>query len=165
MPFNRIGGFYVGGCIGLEAQTMSIDDQNREVNEALDCRLSQLNAAIEAHEKALKAMTIARDVIHQYDEGYDFDGTCMLYSIGMIKWRGTWRLCHDTAVAEEVEEDEYYWKPLVDCSIADRLRAADPLDEFREKVVEAKKELIPVVEAAIKTLVKSPEAFDEKGTS
>ena len=66
MPFNRINGFYTGKFTELESQTMTIDDRNDELNKALDTRLSQLNSAIEAHEKALKTMMIPRTVKHFY---------------------------------------------------------------------------------------------------
>lgn len=166
MPFNRIGGFYVGKFTGLESQTMTIDDQNDELNEALDTRLSQLSAAIEAHEKALKAMKIPRNVIHCYlseeirDENGQITGSCYDYYIAMIKWQGTWRLCHD--MNYEPGPSIFDWKPLVDCSISDRLRAAPHLDELRKKIVDEKTKLIPELEAAIEGLAKSLETFEEK---
>jgi hypothetical protein len=145
---------------------MSIDDQNDELNEVLGTRLSQLNAAIEAHEKALKAMMVPRTVKHLYqseeirDDNGQLTGSSLDYYIAMIKWQGTWRLCHD--VDFQPGPPTFDWKPLVDCSIQDRLRAAPHLDELRNKIVEEKKKVIPELEAAIESLARSLETFGDK---
>jgi hypothetical protein len=139
------------------------------LNQALDTRLSQLSAAIEAHEKALKAMKIPRDVKHCYfseeilDENGNWNGDSYDYVIAMIKWQGTWRLCHGMSYSGD-HSSGFDWKPLVDCSIADRLRAAPHLDKLREKIVEEKRKVIPELEAAIEGLAKSLEMFEEKPT-
>ncbi len=167
MPFNRIGSFYVGNFTTLDSRTMTIDDQNDELNEALGTRLSQLNAAIEAHEKALKGMTIPRDVWCRYDSDDITDdngqstGRSYDYYVGMIKWQGAWRLCHAMNYSED-HASEFSWKPLVDSSIPDRLRAATHLLELRDKIVTDKKKVIPQIEAAIAGLAKSLETFEEK---
>ncbi|MHB1038315.1 MAG: hypothetical protein ACYC35_28135 [Pirellulales bacterium] len=167
MPFNRIGSFYVGRFTDLELNIMTLDDQNDELNEALDTRLSQLSAAIAAHEKALKAMKIPRDVIYCYlseqiiDHNGNATGQFDAYYVAMIKWQGTWRLCH----AEHYSCDyssTFDWKPLVDCSIPDRLRAAPHLDKLRKRIVEEKMKVIPELEAAIEGLATSLESFEDK---
>jgi len=145
---------------------MTIDDQNDELNAALDTRLSQLNAAIEAHEKALKAMKIPRNVIHCYlsedvlDHNGQVTGNSYDFFVAMIKWQGSWRLCHDMRYSGD--QSDFSWKPLVDCSIPDRLRAAPHLDELRTKIVEEKKKVIPELEAAIEGLAKSLDSFEEQ---
>jgi hypothetical protein len=166
MPFNRINGFYAGKFTEPESKTMSIDDQNDELNKAIGTRLSQLNAAIEAHEKALKAMMVPRTVKHCYlsediqDENGQWTGNSYDYCIAMIKWQGTWRLCHDMKFSGD--QSGFDWKPLVDCSIPDRLRAAAHLDALRKEIVEEKKKVIPELEAAIESLAKSLETFADK---
>lgn len=161
MPFNRINGFYVGGYSELET-SMSVDNENEELNRTLESHLSQLNAAIDAHEKKLKAMMIPRDVwcVYHTEAVEDADGRCLgelLYLIGLIKWQGAWRLCHGI--------DEYpgppsetRWKPLADSSIPDRLRASQHIQKLRAQVIEEKKKLIPEVEGAIEALAKSLES-------
>lgn len=144
---------------------MTLDEQNEELNEALDTRLSQLNAAIEAHEKTLKAMKIPRNVIHRYlsEDVQDYNGQALGnsydYYVAMIKWQGAWRLCHDMRYSDDHSSDSS-WKPLVDCSIPDRLRAVPRLDELRKKIVEEKKKVIPELEAAIEGLAKSLGNFE-----
>jgi hypothetical protein len=146
---------------------MNIDDQNDELNEVLDARLSQLSAAIEAHEKALKAMKIPRDVIYCYlsedilDENGYSRGESYDYCIAMIKWQGTWRLCHDMIYSGD-HSSTFNWKPLVDCSVSDRLKASSHIDELRNKIVEEKKKVIPELEAAIEGLARSLENVEEK---
>lgn len=165
MSFNRIGGFYIGGCLECtEPKTMSIDDQNKELNEVLENRLGQLNSAIAAHEQALKAMMIPRDVCHCYlaeadkDEDGQIAGTSSFY-LGMIKWQGAWRLCH--GVEYWPGPDDREWKPLVDSSIPNRLRAASHFDDLRLKIIEEKKKLIPEVEATIEGLAQSLERYEQ----
>jgi hypothetical protein len=158
MPFNRIDGFYTGGFNSLEPRAMSIDDTNKELNAILDNRLAQLNSAIDAHEKALKAMMVPRDVWHIYHAEDDLDPSGEVrgeyqYLIGMIKWQGSWRLCHFADY--EPGPGEWDWKPLVDSSIPDRLRAVPHLNELQAKIIEAKNKLIPELEAAIAALAKS----------
>jgi len=166
MPFNRINGFYAGRFNELESQNMTIDDRNDELNEALGTRLNQLNAAIDAHEKAMKAMMVPRTVKHCYlsedilDDNGQWTGNSYDYCIAMIKWQGNWRLCHDMKYSGD--QSDFDWKPLVDCSIPDRLRAAPHIDELRDKIVEEKEKIIPELEAAIEGLARSLETFEDK---
>lgn len=150
---------------------MTIGDENNQVNEVLENRLSQLNAAIEAHEAALKAMMVPLPVAvpagekepeewEQWQEGHRLVEYCAL---GMIKWQGTWRLCYAAgyAAADQFSEEpnEQDWKPLVDSSIEDRVRAIPYIDKLREEIVATKKSLIPTLESAIETLARSLEGY------
>ncbi len=167
MPFNRINGFYSGNfnLLEQESRTVTLDEKNDELNEALGTRLNQLNAAIEAHEKALKAMQIPRTVIRCYlsreilEHNGQSIGQSYDYYVAMVKWQSSWRLCHDVRYSGDCSS-EFDWKPLVDCSISDRLRAAPHLDSLREKIVEEKQKIIPELEAAIESLAKSLDNFD-----
>jgi len=145
---------------------MTIDEQNDELNEALDTRLNQLNAAIDAHEKALKEMQIPRMVKHFYlsnnipDENGQVTGDSYDYYIAMVKWRGTWRLCHDVSFSRD--QSDFDWKPLVDCSISDRLQAAPHIGELRNKIIAEKKKVIPELESVIESLAKSLETIERQ---
>lgn len=157
MPFNRINGYYFGELFSHE-HVMTIEDQNDELNQILQSHLNDLNAKIDGHEKQLKKMMIPRDVEYTYhkEDVLDGEGRCLgetYYHVGLIKLQGSWRLCHgieDTCVPYDTN-----WKPLVDSSIGDRLRAVPHLETLRSKVVEEKKKLIPELEAAIDILSKS----------
>jgi hypothetical protein len=149
---------------------MTLDERNEEVNKALENRFSQLNAALEAHEAKLKAMMVPKDAQVMYRSYDDEDlrsgqtsGQYQFY-IGMIKLRGAWRLCHANHYESwSGPEDDIDWKPLVEASIEDRIKAAEHIDKLRDAIVEAKEKLVPDVEKAIATLAKSLERYEESG--
>jgi hypothetical protein len=164
--FNRINGFYVGSWLSQESKTMTLDERNDEVNKALESRFSQLNAAFETHEAKLKAMMVPKNASVMYhsedDEDLRSGQTFGQYQshIGMIKLRGAWRLCHATHYESCCGPEEGFdWKPLVEASIEDRIRAAEYIDKLREAILEEKENLIPEVEKAIATLAKSLERY------
>ncbi len=162
MPFNRINGFYVG-AFQPEKLKMTIDERNDELNEALATRLEQLNAVIEEHEKQFKAMKLARDAMHAYrshtmeDDHRNCIGEINWY-VGMIKMKGGWRLCY-------ANEHEHYnwpdesidWKPLVECSIEQRIDAVPHIKTLREAIVKSKESLVPELEKAIVAIAKMSE--------
>jgi hypothetical protein len=162
MPFNRINGFYFGNWLYQETKSMTLEERNDEVNKALEARFSQLNAALETHEAKLKAMMVPVDTWAMYHSYTDEDlrsgethGEYQYY-IGMIKLRGVWRLCHSYCYFpySGLEED-FDWKPLVEISIEDRIKAAEHIEKLREAIVLKKEKLIPDVEKAIATLAHS----------
>ena len=171
MPFNRINGFYVGNWSFQEPKSMTLDERNDEVNKALDARFSQLNAALEAHEAKLKAMMVPKNTSVMYESSENEDlragqsyGQGQLH-IGMIKLRGAWRLCHANHYVDYSwpEEEAIDWKPIVEVSIEERIKAAEHIDKLREAIVQEKEKLIPDVEKAIATLAKSLEGYGEGG--
>ncbi len=134
---------------------MSQNDRNEKVNEALEARLEQLNLVIEGKEKQFKSMMVARDTVlcfHSYEEENDGHGEYQ-HLLGMIKQKGGWRLCYAHHYENYCHPDrEVSWKPLVDCSIEARLRAAPHVEKLRDKIIEEKEKLMPELENAIKTL-------------
>ena len=147
---------------------MALDERNDEVNQALEARFSQLNAALEAHESKLKAMMVPKDawvVYHSYEDQDPSSGMAAgeyQSLIGIIKLKGSWRLCHARHYEDYGHpDDEPEWKPIVEASIEDRLRAAKHIDKLREAIVEAKEKLIPSVEEAIAALAKSLAGYGE----
>ena len=146
---------------------MTLEERNDEVNKALEARFTQLNAALEAHEAKLKAMMVPKDTWFVYKSYADEDVPGQprgeyQYCIGMIKLRGAWRLCHSYHyISYSWPEEDMDWKPLVEASIEDRIKAAEHIDKLREAIVEAKEKLVPDVERAIATLAKFLERYEE----
>lgn len=143
---------------------MTLDERNDEVNKALETRFSQLNAALEAHETKLKAMMVPKNVSVIYrsytDDDQQPEGEFQ-FCLGMIKLRGTWRLCHASHYwSYSRPDDEPDWKPIVEASIEDRIKAADHIEKLREALVKEKEKLVPDVEKAIATLAKSLERYE-----
>ena len=165
MPFNRINGFYVGNWRCQESKSMTLDERNDEVNKALESRFSQLNAVLETHEAKLKAMMVPKNVSVIYRSYADDDqqpGGEYQFCLGMIKLRGAWRLCHASHYwSYNRPDDEPDWKPIVEASIEDRVRAAEHIEKLREAIVNEKEKLVPDVEKAIATLAKSLERYGE----
>lgn len=145
---------------------MTIDERNEEVNKALESRFSQLNAALEAHEAKLKAMMVPVDMwvmYHSYSNddwrSRDIYGEYQFF-IGMIKLKGGWRLCHAYHYFDySGPEEDFDWKPLVEISVEDRIRATEHIDKLREAIVLKKEKLVPDIEKAIATLAKSLEGY------
>lgn len=84
--------------------------------------------------------------------------------IGMIKLRGAWRLCHANHYFDySAPDDDLFgdWRPIVEASVEDRIKAAEHIDKLREAIVEEKEKLVPDVEKAIATLVSSLERYEE----
>lgn len=160
MPFNRINGFYVGAFHSPENSQMSIDERNEELNDALTVRLEQLNAAIEAQESQLKGMRLARDVQHVYrsESCEDDNRNCIgeiNWMVAMVKLKGGWRLCYSHHLENYNWPDERVdWKPLVECSIEERIDAVPHIAELRNAVVISKEKLMPELEKAIETIAK-----------
>lgn len=160
MPFNRINGFYSGAFQMPEKPEMTIDERNEELNEALTARLEQLKTAIEEYEKQFKAMKLARDAKHVYrsrtmeDEQRNCIGEINWY-VGMIKLKGGWRLCYAHDHEHYSYPDETIdWKPLVECSIEERIDAVSHIGALREAIVKSKESLVPELEKAIEAVAK-----------
>lgn len=141
---------------------MTLDERNQEINKALESRFSQLNSAIEAHEKKFKAMMVPKDTWIIYDPYQDTDSiTGQAWGehqphLGMIKLHGAWRLCYaEHYVSYQHDEPEVDWKPLVEASIEIRIEATKQIEALREAIVKGKEDLAPEVEQAIATLTKS----------
>jgi len=155
MAFNRINGFYIGRWSHKESSSMSLDERNDEVNQALEARFSQLNSALESQEARLKGMKITKETSVMYHEGYESWGQYQCF-IGMVKVRGAWRLCH-AIYCPETNEEYLEWKPIVEASVSERLSAATHIDKLRAEIVRVKEELIPEVETAISKLATLPD--------
>lgn len=160
MPFHRFQGFYFGPFMGLE-KDMSEEEKNAELNAAIQTRLHQLNDIIGKHEAALKAMFIPEAVWFEYAQWSDqHNGGMEGWLIGIEKWQGSWRLCHARDYYTDGEMVDI--KPLVDATIFDRRRALNKIDGLREKIIQHKTKLVPMldqdIENALKSLEKYPKA-------
>lgn len=184
-PFNRIRGFYLGHLGPMEENPVSTDkkndplnefivpdvwevmtdeEKNDTINKNIKDRLDTLNLIIEQHEKALRAMTILRDASCVYKRIYDLDENgqhCLsedLYLLGVVKWNGSWRLCHGRSNTADPEGDTH-WKPLADSSVMERICAVKHFDKLLQAIIDDKAKLEPEIEQAITTALASLERF------
>ena len=147
----------------FEPIPFTLEDENQALNQQLDERLKKLNAVIDAHEQALKAMMVPRDVwlVYHSEQLTDDQGQesykSLEYLLGMVKWNGTWRL--SSCVFNSPSHAEFKWKPLVDSSIPERLRAVGHLEKLRAEVVKEKEKLIPELDAAVLTAANALDGY------
>jgi hypothetical protein len=155
MSGHRFRGFYEDHFHQVGILPMSIEDKNNELNEVASDRLKQLQVVIEEYEASLKKLLILRDVWHTYrtqdheDEQGQYTGSTD-YMIGMTKVGGSWRLCH--GIFDQWGPGHFDSKPLVDTPIPLRFESVKHLEALRHEIVEKKKELIPEIEDAIRTV-------------
>jgi len=117
----------------------------KEIDATLARRFDALNQAIALAEARLKAMRPPHDVWVSYRyEGW------RTFSIGLAKVDGRWRLAHETRHDKGGEEV----KPLVEMPVAVRVEAVSggSLRVLQTRIVEAKEEFTPEVEAAIRAV-------------
>ena len=71
----------------------------------------------------------------------------------MIKQKGGWRLCYCFHYESFGHPDrEVRWKPLVDCSIEERIQATKHIDKLKGRIIDEKEKLMPELENAIENL-------------
>lgn len=154
MPFHRFNGFY-SGHFQPQGELMSQDERNQEVNDSLNVRLGQLNLLIDKKEAELKSMMVARDTVlcfHDYQDENDDRGEHQ-HLLGMIKQKGGWRLCYCFHYESFGHPDrEVRWKPLVDCSIEERIQATKHIEKLKGRIIDEKEKLMPELENAIENL-------------
>ncbi len=133
-------------------QKLTLSERDRLADEALSTRYDALNMTFTTAEQHLKALKPLHPVWLQYELELFDGGNCEL--LGLCKYQGKWRLCHamdhDSAAGGLVEEI----KPIVECAVDVRVRAAKVVRKLREKIVKSKEEYIPQVDAAIEELSK-----------
>ncbi len=113
----------------------------RTVDEVLSDRYDALNQTFVEAEQILRSLRSPHAVwVRCNNEGEQ-------ELLGLAKHRGRWMICH--AVGDEFSDV----KPITECSISVRVRAAHVVKDLYEKIVKTKEEYIPQVDEAIQELV------------
>jgi len=127
-------------------------DEIAMLTENIAAALDRLTSCINAYEAFLVRMTPFRDAAYAYSvrndhnpESHEMD--VRPRRLAIMKFNGAWRLCHNGYT-----KDEEDWRPLVDCSIDDRMVACSYLGTFREEIVKEKKKLLEKIEAVVNNL-------------
>jgi hypothetical protein len=71
--------------------------------------------------------------------------------LGVIRYRGEWRLCI-AHYEEPHEEGPSDWKPMTDCSFEDRLDAAPHIFKLAKEIEKSEAELGPRIDDAVQLL-------------
>lgn len=136
-----------------------LDERNERARKALAARYDLLNQKWADAEKMLKSMQVPRSVWIEYDsEPVDPQrpGEWQIcYCLGLVKYRGDWRLCHGTYDTSEGGPDN--WKPVVDCSVEQRVAAAPHIGKLRERLVESAEKYISKVDRAVAEMTEALE--------
>ncbi len=129
----------------------SLSARAQSAQETLFGLYDRLNAGIRAAEKRLTSYHVPYEVSVADAGQYTTDH----YAIAKVK--GEWRLCYgetDVAYNENSDEMPSEWRPLIECSAAERANAGKHLCRLEAKLVESSERFIPFVEKAVSELDK-----------
>lgn len=68
--------------------------------------------------------------------------------LGLIKFRGEWRICHGVYNNHEENRPDA-WKPVHDCSVAERVELIAHIEKLRDAIVAEAEKSIPQVQDAV----------------
>ena len=124
------------------------DEREKQVIKALSGRYDELEALWEEAEKDLKRFRVPHEVHHRYKQFVETrNGLSWDYFLGFLRYGKDWRICH--CVFCDRCDDEFEWKPVVECTVDVRLETVPHFAELRKKVVEAAEKFVPKLEKAI----------------
>jgi hypothetical protein len=106
-------------------------------------------------------------VVYESDDIYPErpDSPCDCKCLGLVKVRGDWRLCLGDFVRNDcnphpADSDEpLNWKPVLDCSVEERVRTAPHIAKLREEIVVSAEHYITKVDEAVGHLSRALEQF------
>jgi hypothetical protein len=131
----------------------STRDGSQGKNE-VDLRLDRLNSLWVMVEKKLLGMQPPRHLHVIYDTEYfgedgDYERYCCL---GLVRISGRWHVCYGTFERPGKLEEPANWKPIAECSVEVRLKAAKGIELLKHGVEETGKTFIPALDGAIRSL-------------
>jgi hypothetical protein len=136
--------------------TLNKLDRAQKVRATLFARYDQLNALWQRAEAELTRNHIPRPVHFEYyhypldPDQPDREQVCEC--LGLQKINGKWRLCHGVYVAGSWGSEPSDWKPMIESSGEDRVRAAEHLPAFRDAVIDSAERFVEEVDRAIKAM-------------
>jgi len=80
------------------------------------------------------------------------------YCIGLMKYRSDWRICHGV-YADMHEGGPDDWKPIMECSVEERVNAAPHIGKLRKKLVESAEKYVAKVDKAVAEMTTALEQF------
>jgi hypothetical protein len=128
--------------------------RSKALRSETDKRLDRLTALWRKIETRLIGLQHPRHVWYEYYTGTsgnpenpdDYD--CCY--IGIAKFAGKWRLCHGES--NRRWSSEISWRPITDCSVEERLRAAKCVGKLEAKIIESGEQTLPKLDEAISHL-------------
>jgi hypothetical protein len=137
------------------------DDSERRIATELSKRYKELAALWDDAEERLHKFRVPVDVRVCYESFYADDnqpGAKIHSYLGFVRYGSGWRICwcrnHD-----DYPEDDFEWKPVVDCRLDVRIAAWRHIDKLREAVLNAAEEAVPMLDKAIAAFQKKLEKW------
>lgn len=127
------------------------DEKIQELAPVLDEKYKQLNSAWDAIEKKLRSMLPPREVwkaYRWYDDDPERPQGYINLCLGLIKYRGDWRICHGRYY-EPHEFEPNAWKPITECSAEERVEAIGYVDVLRDAIIEKAEKTLPSIDEAL----------------
>jgi len=141
-----------------DAEPSASDVRRAKVAETLTGLYDKLNQGWVAIEEKLRSMLPPREAWVSYaswDEDYrDPEAGSIHACIGLVKYRGNWRICHGR-YNDMHEPGPGSWKPIVECSVEERVAAVKSVDKLREEILNQAEKSIPKVNDAAAELAKA----------
>lgn len=148
------------GLPPLPSSPPTLEERNKQAEKELATRYDALNQLFTQVEQALKALKPPHPVWYAYDRVPVEQGLERWQVLGLLRYQDKWRLCHAYDSDIDFMDDI---KPIVECPIDVRIRAAKEVRHLQEKIVKSKEEYIPKVDEAIKELIDLCNAASMKG--
>lgn len=131
-------------------------DDSRYVKNEIDIRLDKLNELWQAMEGKLLGMQPPRQICcHYFDHHDEDDDVVERLFLGIQRHGSKWRVCHAIVPGSTKEPEAKDWKPITDCSIEIRVKAADHVHRLEYHVTQTGKRFIPDLDRAITKLEKA----------
>jgi hypothetical protein len=120
-----------------------------------------LNARWAGAEEKLKEMQSPRHVWIEYHsepaDAYRPDEFQVHDCLGLVRYRGEWRLCHGSYDDREGSPSD--WKPIIECAAEERVAAAPHILKLRERIVTSAEKFVAKVDEAIGKLTEGLKQF------
>ncbi len=131
------------------AAANSKEKREQEIGQTLGQLYGELNNYWAHVQQKLCGIVPPRECWAEYSTSGD--GDQYRACLGLIKYRGEWRICHGYYCLLD-EDGPESWKPIHDCAVAERVALIDHIDKLRDAIIAKAEESIPEVQSAISKL-------------
>ncbi len=130
------------------AATASKERRQQDVGEKLGQLYGELNNYWAHVTQKLCALVPPRECWAEYRISGDSDEyrACL----GLIKFRGEWRICHGYYRTDE--DGPQSWKPIHECAVSERVELIDHIEKLRDAIIAEAEKSIPQVQNAVSKL-------------
>jgi len=147
------GHFSLNGSVSSKGKNAPLAERDRQASQMLSTRYEALNQLLSEAERHLRGLKPVHPVWVDYERVYPPGGVAYWEVLGISKYVDRWRLCH--AYDNEMNEEGFLEiKPIVECPVEVRVRAANEVRRLHEAIIKSKEDYVPCVDKAIEDLTK-----------